>query len=174
MFDSVFSGGPGHIVEIDETKLGAKRKYNRGRLNPGLDTWLFGGVDRVTKKIFLRVVDDRTRNTLLPIIQENIELGTMIYSDTWAPYFTLNQNGYNHAMVNHSVEFVSDEGVCTNTIESLWSEIKAGLKIRRGFGKAQVEGYLDEFMYRRQFKLEDIFEIMLVHIAEIYIVNDLE
>ncbi|KAH9119450.1 hypothetical protein LEN26_007953 [Aphanomyces euteiches] len=41
-------GGEGCIVEIDETSLKQKAKYNRGRIYP--DCWLFGGVDRVTGK----------------------------------------------------------------------------------------------------------------------------
>ena len=168
----IISGGPGHIVEIDESKLGAKRKYARGRYAPGLHLWVFGGVDRVTKKVFVRIVDDRTRDTLLPIIQENIEIGSTIYSDTFRPYFTLNQLGYQHQMVNHSREFVSEDGVCTNTIESLWGEIKADLKIRRGYNAQQISLVLDEFMYRREFREDDIFEKILEHIADKYQVND--
>ena len=46
-------GGPGIVVEIDETHVGAKRKYNRGRFNPGLDKWVFGAVVRVTKRVLV-------------------------------------------------------------------------------------------------------------------------
>ncbi len=141
-------------------------------MNPGLDLWVFGGVDRNSKRAFVRSVPNRTRDTLLPIIKDNIELGSTIYSDTWAPYFTLGENGYTHQMVNHSEEFVSNEGVCTNTIESLWGELKAELKIRRGFCEGQINGFLDEFMYRREFRGEDIFEKLLEHIALFYRVND--
>lgn len=167
-----FSGGPGVIVEIDETKLGAKRKYNRGRANPGLDMWVFGGIDRVSKRAFVRAVNNRTRDTLLPIILDNIAPNSIIYSDTWAPYFTLKDHGYQHLMVNHTNEFVATNGCCTNTIESLWGEIKAELKIRRGFNAEQVGGFLDEFMYRKEFNHEDIFEKLLEHIAFFYQVND--
>ena len=153
IFFIVIPGGPGHIVEIDETKLGAKRKYARGRYALGLDLWVFGGV-------------------VLPIIQDNIEIGSTIYSDTFRPYFTLNQFGYQHQMVNHSREFVSEDGVCTNTIECLWGEIKADLKIRRGYNAQQISLVLDEFMYRREFREDDIFEKILEHIADKYQVND--
>src|SRR4051812_16395920 len=44
-------GGQGHIVEIDETSLKKKRKYNRGKCYE--DNWLFGGVDRATGNITL-------------------------------------------------------------------------------------------------------------------------
>ncbi|KAF0729139.1 hypothetical protein Ae201684P_010546 [Aphanomyces euteiches] len=41
-------GGVGFIVEIDETSLKKKSKYGRGTHHE--DRWLFGGVDRATKK----------------------------------------------------------------------------------------------------------------------------
>ena len=132
------------------------------------------GVDRTTKQIFLNCVEKGDRETLIPLIETNIEKGSTIYSDSWAPYFILGEIGYNHGMVNYSKEFVSDRGVCTNTIESLWGELKADLKIRRGFNQEQVEGYLDEFMYRREFKDHDVFEILLQHVSELYGVNDFD
>ena len=40
-------GGPGHIVEIDESKFGHKQKYHHGRFGEG--PWVFGAIDRVYK-----------------------------------------------------------------------------------------------------------------------------
>ena len=137
-----------------------------------MDHWVFGGVDTTTKRAFLRIVPDRTRATLIPIITEMVVQGTTVWSDTWAPYFTLNQEGYNHSMVNHSKEFVAPNGVHTQEIESFWGQLKAELKIRRGFNKNQVQGFLDEFMYRREFKDRVIFDMLLEHINQIYHVND--
>ena len=117
------------MVQIDETKVGAKRKYNHGRPHPGLDMWFFGRICRQTKRAFVRLVADRTRETLLPIIQERILSGTTIYSDTWAPYFTLKDEGYIHEMVNHSEQYVRDDGVNTQVIECFWNTIKCELKI---------------------------------------------
>ena len=42
-------GGPGEVVEIDESKFG-KRKYNKGRRVEGV--WVFGGIDRRTRECF--------------------------------------------------------------------------------------------------------------------------
>ena len=43
-------GGPGKTVEIDESKFG-KRKYHRGRRVDGV--WVFGGIERESKRSFL-------------------------------------------------------------------------------------------------------------------------
>jgi hypothetical protein len=75
-------------------------------------------------------------------------------------------------MVNHSEQFVAGNGVHTQEIESLWNQIKAEVKIRRGFILEQLPGFLDEFMYRREFAQQDLFEVFLNHIAELYAVND--
>src|SRR5215468_10364451 len=55
-------GGPGVIVEVDESKFG-KRKYHRG--HPVDGAWVFGGIERTeAKRRFAVVVPDRTAETL--------------------------------------------------------------------------------------------------------------
>lgn len=65
-------GGPGRTVEINERKFG-KRKYHRGKRVDGV--WVFGGIERETKKCFFEVVED----TLIPIIKKYILPGTTIF-----------------------------------------------------------------------------------------------
>ena len=64
--ESVQIGGPGEIVEIDESKFG-KCKYNKGRRVE--DIWVFGGIDRRTRECFLVPVEDRSCETLIPILR---------------------------------------------------------------------------------------------------------
>lgn len=49
-------GGPGMIVEIDESKFG-RRKYHRGHKVEG--QWVFGGIERDTGRVFMVPVEDR-------------------------------------------------------------------------------------------------------------------
>ena len=118
-------GGPGVIVEIDESKFG-KRKYHKGRRVDGV--WVFGGIERDSKKCFLTTVEDRTADTLVNIIKQHIKPGPTIISDCWRAYSSLNSEGFTHLTVNHSVNFVdSDSGAHTNTIESTWRALKKSL-----------------------------------------------
>ena len=67
--------GPGEVVEIDESMFG-RRKYHRGRQLSG--QWVFGGVVRGTKDIFMVPVDDRSAATLIPLINQYICAGTTV------------------------------------------------------------------------------------------------
>ena len=80
---SIFSlGGPGHVVQIDES-LVARRKYNHGRHLR--NQWVFGLqlVDVHSGIGIIRLVPNRDRATLLPIIQEVVLPGNTIHSDYW-------------------------------------------------------------------------------------------
>ena len=61
-------GGVGVTVEIDESKWGNKRKYNRGRLVKE-GTWIFGIIERGTGKVALFTCSGRSAGELIPKIQ---------------------------------------------------------------------------------------------------------
>lgn len=108
------------IVEIDESKF-FHRKYRRGLWRPG--HWVFGAVERISGKVALIEVPDRTRATLTPIIQEWILPGTIIMSDDWASYAAIDQIAggiYVHETVIHEQHFVDpdNEMIHTQNIEN--------------------------------------------------------
>ena len=92
-------GGDGCIVELDESALGRKRKYNRGYVRGSGIKWIFGMVDIQTGKCHIELVPDRSRVTLYPIIRRHIIRRTTIHSDEAAVYFTLQNEGYIHKTV---------------------------------------------------------------------------
>jgi hypothetical protein len=103
-------GGPGVIVELDESKYGGKRKDNNGRkIAEGY--WVFGMLDRDTKKAVVFQVADRSRDTLTRHIQEHIADGTIIHTDGWAAYGNIPTlpNNYTHYVVNHKENYVDPE-----------------------------------------------------------------
>lgn len=141
-------GGVGEIVEIDESAFG-KRKYNVGRITKV--RWVVGGIDRRSKKCFLKVVDKRDANTLVNIINENVVSGSTIITDMWRGYRTLQVSGFQHFTVNHSTNFVSpnNKDIHTQTIESQWSKIKRDMRRRIGrMSVSSFESYLVEYVWR--------------------------
>ena len=160
-------GGPGKTVEIDESKFG-KMKYNRGRYVEG--QWVFGGICRQTKACFLVPVEHRDKDTLLPIIRANILPGTRVMSDKWKAYDCLQDKGYQHLTVNHSLNFVDpDTGAHTQGIENTWWGVKRGMP-RTGTSKDLFESYLHEYLWREHYG-EDPFGNIIKHIAELYEVH---
>lgn len=141
-------GGPGKVVEIDESKFG-KRKFHKGRRVDGC--WVFGGIERESKESFFSVVEKRDADTLIPIILKYVRPGTTIMSDCWKAYSSLDSLGYVHKTVNHSKEFVDSEtGACTNTIESTWHALKLSLP-RSGTQKRLYDSYFEEYVARRRY-----------------------
>lgn len=142
-------GGEGKVVEIDESKFG-RRKYHRGHRVEG--QWVFGGYERGTGKVFMVPVEFRGADTLLPIISEWIEPGTTIISDWWKAYDCLENEGYQHLKVNHSVNFVDPiTGAHTNSIESTWRAAKASMS-SSGRRKEHMAGNLARYMFLKRCK----------------------
>ncbi|CAO0796138.1 unnamed protein product [Mucor circinelloides] len=122
-------GGPGIIVEIDESKFG-KRKYNTGHRVEGV--WVIGGVERTPeRRVFLVAVENRNAETIKALILRYVAPGSIIHTDCWAAYVNIpnwrnapSDLPFTHERVNHSVEYVNENGAHTNTIEGTWNGIK--------------------------------------------------
>lgn len=154
-------GGPGSVVEIDET-LAVKRKYNRGQM--ARDGWLFGGIERRSDGIFrcfMRLVYDRSEMHLCHHIREHVLPGTHIISDGWAAYRNLSAMGYFHSVVIHDENFVApgDSEVHTQRIESTWSSLKRFLRSRGTHKGPHYVEYIYEYLFRRQY--DDVFTALL-------------
>jgi transposase-like protein len=65
------------------------------------------GIYDVEEKVgFMRMVDPRDGNTVLPIIRQRVRPGTIIYTDEWRGYAGLAAAGYIHRIVNHQFNFI--------------------------------------------------------------------
>lgn len=161
-------GGPGEVVEIDESKF-FKRKYNKGRvLSAQQEGWVFGGIQRSTKECFMVRVKDRSKETLLPLIRKYIKPGTTIISDEWKAYSQLQQHGYQHNTVCHKVNFVNPQNkeVHTQNIENSWRYAKNTYPER--YTSEQLrDSYLQEFLYRRKHK-DNLIPQFFKDITKIY------
>jgi hypothetical protein len=144
-------GGPGLTVEVDET-LVFKRKNHCGRLlQTEIDeTWILGGICRETDQAFIVPVPDRTAPTLLRAIHANIVSGSKVFTDFWASYTRLSEEGFFHSRVNHSYNFLNpeDKNVHTQKIERMWRTLKS--VIPKGCSSETRWSYLGEFIFKQR------------------------
>ena len=136
-------------VEIDGSNF-FHRKYHSGQWRER--HWVFGAVERRTRRCFLVEVPDRTAATLEPIIRRCILPSTHIISDGWAAYANIENiaNGiYTHSVIVHERNFVDpiEPGVHTQVIENTW--IRAKQKMRSQYGTS-VELFAELILAIRQ------------------------
>lgn len=164
-------GGPGIIVEIDETHFG-NPNYERGRLLSQI--WLFGGIERESKKLFLvPLVEPLSRNcdaeTLIPLIKKYILPGSIIVSDGWTAYQTISEHGYEHQIRNHAEYFVDPENpdIHTQNIERLWRDVK---KWSKEVGNRQefYKQHLARHLFLHKYKTEIVHHQFFIEAAKLY------
>ena len=116
--------------------------------------WIFGGICRSNKKFFFEIIPNRDRLTLGDAITDHIISGSAVYSDEWRSYPSAVQRVPEciHCTVNHSKKFVSELGIHTQNIESLWSSLKRWMRKRsydRG-DRNHLECYIFEYIVRNE------------------------
>jgi len=136
-------------VEIDETLIGGKQKgVGPGMKVTGNKAVVLGMVER-DGDVVMRVVSNRKRETLLPIIKKNVVWGSEIHSDEFVSYRTLPFHGYQHAVVDHSKKEYVRDGVHTNSIENMWAQLKRSIRgTHIHVSPKHLQKYLGEFEFR--------------------------
>ncbi|CAK1597792.1 unnamed protein product [Parnassius mnemosyne] len=168
-------GGPGKIVQIDESKFG-KRKYNKGRHIEG--HWVLGMIEDGSEDLRLEVCPDNIRSAevLVPLIQRHVAAGTTIHTDCWRAYDCLAEHGYTHKKVNHSDPdnpFVAEDGTHTQRIESQWRAVKRFFRKQNYNNSQSFTDVIVEYLWRRnveKFKKDPFKEIMRA-IKHVYKIN---
>lgn len=113
---------------------------------------MFGIYDTQLKIGHIQLVEDRSAETLLPIIQNWVRPGTIIHSDGWAAYNRLGDLGYEHRVVIHEQHFVDPvTGIHTNNVENYWQRCKRKLKWMYGTSYHMIPSYFDEYMWIERF-----------------------
>jgi len=73
-----------------------------------------------------KVIANRKRHALVPVVRENVEAGSNVFTDAFQPYNDLRVD-YVHEVVDHAEEYVRGK-VHTNGIENFWSLLKRSIK----------------------------------------------
>jgi transposase-like protein len=136
----------GH-VEVDETYVGGIHPGKRGLGAKG-KTIVMGMIER-KGDVMTRVVDDVKRDSLIPVIEDNIEKGSTISTDELTSYKTLKHLGFKHGVVSHSTGQYVRGKYHTNSIEGFWSMLKRSIKGTHIHVSAKhLKKYLVEFEFR--------------------------
>ena len=144
-------GGPGEIVEVDETLLG-HRKNNRGHFVEG--AWTVVGIERGgQRRAFAVVVERRDAETIHSVINSNVCAGTTVYTDEWKSYIGIEVScGVSHSTVKHKAHFKNPmTGVCTNTVEGLNGALKRSIPAQFRNNR-YAPSFVDQFIWKRKFK----------------------
>ncbi len=140
-------GGFTKQVEIDETFVGGYRRAEDGAF--ANKTVVFGMLQR-GGEVMTRVVPNRRRSTVLPIVAENVIRHSIVHTDESTSYSGLGALGYYHERTNHAAgQYVSEKGSSVNALEGFWSALKRGINgTHIHVSGRHLPKYLAEFEFR--------------------------
>jgi transposase len=105
-------------------------------------------------EVILKMLSNVQQVTIEPVIAANVTPGALIYTDEYNIYGRLDEWGFAHKTVNHSIgEYARDEdgdGFCevhVNTIEGIWSLLRSWLRPHRGISQEKLPIYLGFFEF---------------------------
>lgn len=165
----------GNIVEIDEVGIGGQSyyKHSNKKVKNEEGATISGktsviGLRERGGNVIAKVVTDRSKETLLPIVYANVEPDAILMTDEYPGYKDLALY-FEHHTVNHSAKEFVNHMAHTNGIENFWSHLKRGIDgIYHQISKEHLQAYIDEFLLRfntRKFTTQNRFDLILSDIA---------
>lgn len=138
-------GGPGQIVQIDETWYPKVRGTITGARRGII---VFGIIDEAGASV--RLVSTRRKDELWPIIMDTVRKGSVIVTDRHASYAGLAACGFQHVALNHSRgQWTDGLGHSSAMIESYWTSLKYFMRFANGSIRgAYAPLYLAEHVFK--------------------------
>lgn len=141
-------------IEADETYIGGKaenmhksKRERKVRGRGGVGKAIVMGILERKGDVRAKLIPDTSKDTLLPIIANNVEQGATVYTDANPSYNELSE-AYKHEFVDHAIEYVRGR-VHTNGIENYWSLFKRCIKgTYIHIDPEHIDRYLDEESFR--------------------------
>jgi transposase-like protein len=144
-------------VEIDETYVGGKHKNRpasqrkKGYKGRGKDgkTMVLGAVARGGHVRFAVERHEASSIVLKAFIEDHVDDGADLYTDSHRGYQSLSEDGWKHEAVDHSDEEWVRANVHTQSIQSIWSILKRSIVgTFHQLSAKHLESYLDEIAFR--------------------------
>jgi transposase len=139
--EDVFNGE----IEVDESYFGGVRKGKRGR-GAGGKVPVFGLLKR-GGRVYTKIIPAASGSTLIPIIESKVVPDSIVYSDCWKGYNTLDVSEFKHYRINHSKLF-ADKQNHINGIENFWNQAKRHMRKFNGIPRENFELFLKECEWR--------------------------
>ena len=147
-------------VEIGESYFGARRvRGKRGRGAAG-KTPVIGLLKR-GGKVFTAIVENCSRQELMPIIKGQVLSESIVYTDGWKSYDGLVLGGYKHHRIHHHENQFARGKNHVNGIESFWSFTKLRLAKLRGIRSDFLLLHLKESEWRRNHRDSHLYRFLL-------------
>jgi len=140
-------GGPGGVVEADETFIGRKegsiKRRGHGHKNAVLSL-----VDRESKQVRSFHVFSVSAAELVPIVKANVAKETAMMTDEWSGYYSLGHHFASHESVSHKADEYVRGDAHTNTAEG-FSIFKRGMKgVYQHCSEKHLHRYVAGFDFR--------------------------
>lgn len=160
------------VIEADEAYIGArsenmhekKKKYNADGNYLSKSAPVLGMKQR-NGNVIAKVITNLTTAQVHPVIMNNIQKGSILYTDSANRY---NFSAYymaEHKQVNHSAKQWVDGMVHTNGIENFWSHLKRGITgIYHWASVKHLQAYVNEYSLRyntRDLETSQRFDLIL-------------
>ena len=147
-------------VEVDESYFGARRvRGKRGRGVSG-KTPVIGLLKR-GGKVFTQIVENCSKQALVPIIKGKVLSEATVYTDGWKSYDGLILDGYKHHRIHHHENEFARGKNHVNGIESFWSFTKLRLAKLHGIRPICFPLHLKESEWRFNHRQDNLYLLIL-------------
>ena len=147
-------------VEVDESYFGERRVRGKRGRGAGGKTPVIGLLQR-GGKVFTEIVENCSKQALMPIIKGQVLSEATVYTDGWKSYDGLVLGGYKHHRIHHHQNQFARGKNHVNGIESFWSFTKLRLAKLRGIRAQYFFLHLKESEWRWNHRHDNLYLFLL-------------
>ena len=150
----------GGEVEVDESYFGPRRVRGKRGRGAGGKTPVIGLLKR-GGKVFTEIVENCSKQALVPIIKGQVLSTSTVFTDGWRAYDGLVLGGYKHHRIHHHQNEFARGKNHVNGIESFWSFTKLRLAKLRGIRAEYFILHLKESEWRWNHRNDNLYLLLL-------------